>query len=459
MFINFKLYFVFKVESGHVSTNETTLRHVNKILKNHSYYNKKYANQENDQEQAVNEDEENYDDDENELLLNKSEFLLNENNLNNNSPNNNSSDLMAIMMMTLNGDHLSLGGGGASSSLATTALPTIITPFYVTDNENFNYAHNQKSPNSKMKHFRSMNSKKYITKNQKSKKQSNKNRESDNKDETSLVSQSETVAPGDDALAISQNQTRRRRRNINNSDSPKIPLKTDLILTQDSTFTKDNTDDSELPTNSNSKENTQNTIEILSSSPTKINPKIKFLKASTRKRNRQNLNKIRVNQISQAQVEVAQGVPESNVSKAEATGHDSANKSTQVELPFDLNKQKRITKMLQSTINLYNHFSTSVETSNPNKEKSWGSQLVLTIPADSIENTKLKSAQKAPASSLEKTDSRTNDMESPKTTNPDASSNSNIESSENVIEGTSNQNVRYKGKLSWDRGMLFKFII
>jgi hypothetical protein len=67
------------------------------------------------------------------------------------------------MMMTLNGDHLSINGG-TSSSLATTTLPTIITPFYVTDNEYLAYSH-QKSPN-KIKNSRGL-SKKYISKNQK----------------------------------------------------------------------------------------------------------------------------------------------------------------------------------------------------------------------------------------------------------------------------------------------------
>ncbi len=434
-----------KVESGHVSTNEAALRHVNKILKNHNYYNKKYSGQENDQD-AGNEDDENYEDDENELLLNKSEFLLNENNQNNNSPNNASSDLMAIMMMTLNGDHLSIGG--ASSSLATTALPTIITPFYVTDNENFNYAHSQKSPSNKIKHFRGMNPKKYIMKNQKSKnKQSNKNKDSENKDENSLVSQNEVV--NEDSLNVSQNQIRRRRRILTNSDSPKIPLKSDLILTQDSTFTKDNTDDSELATNPISKENTQNTIEMSSCSPTKINPKRKIAKASMRKRNRQNLNKNRLNQISQneCQAVASQNEPdemgENGISKNEASGHDSANKSTQVELPFDLDKQKRITKMLQSTINLYNHFSTSVETNNPNKEKSWGSQLVLSIPADTLDNTKLKGTQKT--NTLEKTDTRQNESE-PAKLPPNDNSNSEVNENQTENGNSTNQNTRYKGK-------------
>ena len=129
------------------------------------------------EQQAANDDDEN-DDDDHELLMNKSEFLINENaNLNTNSPNNGSADLMAIMMMTLNGDHLSMGGGGgASSSLATTALPTIFTPFYVTDNENFSYSTSQKSPSNKIKHFRGMNTKKYMAKNHKmnSKKLANK---------------------------------------------------------------------------------------------------------------------------------------------------------------------------------------------------------------------------------------------------------------------------------------------
>jgi hypothetical protein len=56
-------------------------------------------------------------------------------------------DLMTIMMMHLNhggggsggGDQMSLHNGGASSSLATTALPTVMTPagLYTADNENF----------------------------------------------------------------------------------------------------------------------------------------------------------------------------------------------------------------------------------------------------------------------------------------------------------------------------------
>jgi hypothetical protein len=97
------------------------------------------------------------DEEENELLLNKSEFNLNNSNNNNSTqtasqnqtephqtdhqnhllPNGlTDTDLMAIMMMTLNSaDQLSLNG--VSSSLATTALPTVLTPLYTTDNENF----------------------------------------------------------------------------------------------------------------------------------------------------------------------------------------------------------------------------------------------------------------------------------------------------------------------------------
>ena len=354
-------------------------------------------------------------------------------------------------MMTLNGDHLSIGG--ASSSLATTALPTIITPFYVTDNENFNYAHNQKSPSNKIKHFRGMNSKKYMIKNQKPKaKQSNKNKESDNKDENSLVSQNEVVNACNDSLNVSQNQIRRRRRIMTNSDSPKLPLKSDLVLTQDSTFTKENADDSELATNPISKENTQNTIEMSSCSPTKMNVKRKMPKASTRKRNRQNLNKNRLNQISQneCQTQIAQNelneMTENSISKNEISGHDSANKSTQVELPFDLDKQKRITKMLQSTINLYNHFSTSVEANNSNKEKSWGSQLVLSIPTDTIDATKLKTTQKVLPTPLEKADIHPNENSQSTNLAFGDFQNSNIETNnESSIENNLNQNTRYKG--------------
>ena len=75
-----------------------------------------------------------------ELLLNKSEFLLNELTGgmvggDSQSPLT-SADLMAIMMMTMSAaDQISLNG--VSSSLATTALPTVLTPLYTTDNEQY----------------------------------------------------------------------------------------------------------------------------------------------------------------------------------------------------------------------------------------------------------------------------------------------------------------------------------
>ncbi len=49
------------------------------------------------------------------------------------------SDLLTMMMlMNLNSANGTTSSGGpVSSSLATTALPTIFTPFYSTDNENF----------------------------------------------------------------------------------------------------------------------------------------------------------------------------------------------------------------------------------------------------------------------------------------------------------------------------------
>ena len=247
-----------------------------------------------------------------------------------------------------------------------------------------------------------------------------------------------------------QEQQIRRRRRINNIDS-QVPLKSDLILTQDSTFTKENTD-SELATNpnsnSNSKENSQNTIDMSSCSPTKISQKRQKPKASIRKRNRQNLNKNRLNQISQkeAQQEV---VADKNEEKNGA-GNDSANKSTQVEMPFDINKQKRITKMLQSTINLYNHFSTSVDPNNQNKDKNWGSQLVLSIPTESIENSKLvKSApNKTPVSSVDKAESRVNEMAA-RTAAENELANANADNNADVADNnaaSSSQNTRFKGR-------------
>ena len=85
------------------------------------------------------------DDEENELL-NKSELLIGEDRQINNSPSSGggldgtrSTDLMTMMMlMNLNGTaNGEAAAGGVSSSLATTALPTIYTPLYATDNENF----------------------------------------------------------------------------------------------------------------------------------------------------------------------------------------------------------------------------------------------------------------------------------------------------------------------------------
>lgn len=76
-----------------------------------------------------------------ELLLNKSEFLLNEltggmMGCGESQSPLTSADLMAIMMMTMSAaDQISLNG--VSSSLATTALPTVLTPLYTTDNEQY----------------------------------------------------------------------------------------------------------------------------------------------------------------------------------------------------------------------------------------------------------------------------------------------------------------------------------
>lgn len=138
-------------------------------------------------------EEDNYDEDENELYDNKSELLIAEDRQTNNSPTSGaaavsgvvggtrSSDLMnMMMMMTLNsgGDQMSLNGGaasgvGVSSSLATTALPTIITPLYSTDNENFVMPPTRRSAIKKMKTIRGTN-KKSCYSNQIKSKQSNR---------------------------------------------------------------------------------------------------------------------------------------------------------------------------------------------------------------------------------------------------------------------------------------------
>lgn len=74
-----------------------------------------------------------------EMLMNKSEFLLNELTVGDRSHSPlTSADIMAIMMMTMSNaataDQISLNG--VSSSLATTALPTVLTPLY-TDNDQY----------------------------------------------------------------------------------------------------------------------------------------------------------------------------------------------------------------------------------------------------------------------------------------------------------------------------------
>lgn len=73
-----------------------------------------------------------------EMLMNKSEFLLNELTGGDSQSPLTSADIMAIMMMTMSNaataDQISLNG--VSSSLATTALPTVLTPLY-TDNEQY----------------------------------------------------------------------------------------------------------------------------------------------------------------------------------------------------------------------------------------------------------------------------------------------------------------------------------
>lgn len=105
-----------------------------------------------------NEDENEVDNDENDLLLNKSEFLLNEDvHQINNSPTGGltNTDLMAIMMMTVNSDQISLNG--VSSSLATTALPTVLTPIYTTDNENFFIPYSSGSAGTRSKYIRKSN--------------------------------------------------------------------------------------------------------------------------------------------------------------------------------------------------------------------------------------------------------------------------------------------------------------
>ena len=78
-----------------------------------------------------------------------------------------------------------------------------------------------------------------------------------------------------------------------------------------------------------------------------------------------------------------------------------------------------------------------------NKEKSWGSQLVLSIPADTLDTTKLKVTQKT--NTLEKTDTRQNESEPAKLPPND---NSNFEVNENQTENgnSTNQNTRHKGK-------------
>lgn len=119
---------------------------------NHNYYK---INQMDSQADGYDQnDEENYYEEDQELL-NKSELLMTaEDRQINNSPNGvecsepggvpgsngtKSTDLMTMMMLlNLNNVYGNISSGGPiSSSLATTALPTVFTPLYSTDNENF----------------------------------------------------------------------------------------------------------------------------------------------------------------------------------------------------------------------------------------------------------------------------------------------------------------------------------
>jgi hypothetical protein len=115
---------------------------------NQNYY--KINSMDNQADYDQNEDD-NYDEEDQELL-NKSELLMTaEDRQINNSPNGiecsevgvpsgtRSTDLMTMMMLlNLNNVYGNISSGGPiSSSLATTALPTVFTPLYTTDNENF----------------------------------------------------------------------------------------------------------------------------------------------------------------------------------------------------------------------------------------------------------------------------------------------------------------------------------
>lgn len=100
-----------------------------------------------------------------EMLMNKSEFLLNEltggGGVGDSQSPLTSSDIMAIMMMTMSNaataDQISLNG--VSSSLATTALPTVLTPLY-TDNDQ--YVVHQRGPHRRRHRSSSPGNKKYL---------------------------------------------------------------------------------------------------------------------------------------------------------------------------------------------------------------------------------------------------------------------------------------------------------
>ena len=212
-------------------------------------------------------------------------------------------------MMTLNGDHLSINGG-TSSSLATTALPTIITPFYVTDNEYLAYSH-QKSPN-KIKNARGL-SKKYLSKNQKvirSKmvKDSLKTQNAE-KYENGEAGEENKIANTQDQTNLEKvnedgysQQRRRSKREIKQEkEKSNLNFSNPNYDLNNREETQDNNKEASDP-EINVKEKLLNLDDTLSSSLSKIQEKnleneikMRKIKTSSRKRNRQSLTKTRIN--------------------------------------------------------------------------------------------------------------------------------------------------------------------